>query len=82
MADTLTDTLNETLRIHSNIEEQLGLKKCKVVHDLKLENGSIIKEIIDRKLTDFLACRIKLEPMKPCISSNSGLGLEESISGL
>ena len=54
-------------------------------HDLKLGDGSIIKEykyiIIGRgEKTDFVACQIKLESKKTCIPSNSGVGMKESIS--
>lgn len=52
---------------------------------MKLGDGSIIKEhkyIIGKNPTDFVACRIKLEPKEPCIPSNSGVGLKESISVL
>ena len=76
------DGYTETLCIKNNIAKQLGLKKSKMSHDLKLGNGSIVKEhkyIIGRKQTDFLACQIMLEP---CGFSSSGVVLKESISGL
>ena len=79
------DGYTETLCIHRDIAKQLGLKRSRASHDLKLGDGSIIKEhkyIIGRKPTDFVACQIKLEPKEPCIPSNSGVGLKESISGL
>lgn len=75
------DRYTETLCIHNDIAKQLGLKKRKASHNLKLGDGSITKEykyIIGRKQTDFVACRIKLEPKKTCIPMGFS-GLESSM---